>query len=226
MCASGMIVYPKEYLEKIASFTKKYNVHLILDEVATGFGRTGKMFAYEHADNIRPDFLCLSKGITAGYLPLAATLATEKIYRAFYAPYEKRKTFYHGHTYTANPVSCSAGLASLRLFEEENRLSQVKELQPVFQAGLDRIRDLPFVGNVRHIGFIAGIELVKDKKSKERFNPKRRIALEVYKNGLKNNLILRPLGDIVYLFLPLSTKKNELEDILNRVYTMLKYVHT
>ncbi|MGA2774847.1 MAG: adenosylmethionine--8-amino-7-oxononanoate transaminase [Candidatus Omnitrophota bacterium] len=222
MCASGMIVYPKEYLERIAALAKKYNTHLILDEVATGFGRTGKMFAYEHVNNIRPDFLCLSKGISGGYLPLAATLTTDKIYGEFYADYEKKKTFYHGHTYTANPVSCSAGLASLRVFEEENTLSNVKKLQPIFQAGLERIRSLPFVGDVRHIGLIAGIELVKDKKSKEGFSFKKRMALKVYKKGLKSNLILRPLGDVIYLFLPLSTKKNELEDIFNRVYPILK----
>jgi adenosylmethionine-8-amino-7-oxononanoate aminotransferase len=222
MCASGMIVYPKEYLKAIASLAKKYNVHLILDEVATGFGRTGKMFAYEYVDNIKPDFLCISKGITGGYLPLAATLTTDKIYRGFYAPYEQNKTFYHGHTYTANPVSCSAALASLQIFKEEDTLANINKLKPLFQAGLDKFRDLPFLGDLRYIGLIGGIELVQDKRSKKGFGFKKRKALEVYKAGLKNNLVLRPLGDVVYLFPPLSIKKNELEDIFNRVYPILK----
>jgi len=112
MCAGGMIVYPKEYLKKASDLAKKYNIHLILDEVATGFGRTGRMFAHEYVSDIEPDFLCLSKGITGGYLPLAATLTTDKIFSTFYADYRKKRTFYHGHTYTANPISCAAALAS------------------------------------------------------------------------------------------------------------------
>ena len=222
MCAAGMVVYPKEYLEKIALLAKKYNVHLILDEVATGFGRTGKMFAYEHVSNIEPDFLCISKGITGGYLPLSATLTTDKIYREFYADYELKKTFYHGHTYTANPIACAAALASLALFNQEKTTGNVKKLMPVLSSGLDKFKDLEFVGDVRCIGLIGGIELVKDKKTKEGFGFKKRMALEVYKAGLKNNLVLRPLGDIVYLFLPLSVKRNELEDILSRMYLVVK----
>ncbi len=222
MGAAGMIIYPKEYLKKAASLAKKYKIHLILDEVAVGFGRTGKMFAYEHVPGIKADFLCLSKGITSGYLPLAVTLTTEEIFRAFYGDYEKRKTFFHGHTYTANPVSCSAGLASLSIFKEEKTLPKVRKLMPFFHRGLEKFRDLALVGDVRYIGFIGAIELVKDKKTKQGFGLKRRLGLEVYKRGLKKNLVLRPLGDVIYLFLPLCTSEAEIADILKRTYSIIE----
>ena len=222
MAAGGMIVYPKEYLLKAANLAKKFNVHLILDEVATGFGRTAKMFACEYVNNVAPDFLCLSKGLTAGYLPLAATLTTDKIYKAFYADYKEKKTFYHGHTYTANPLSCSAALASLEVFKEEKTLNEIKKIIPLFHCGMEKFRDLPLVGDVRYIGLIGAIELVKDKLTKKRFAFEERIGLEVYKRGLKKNLILRPLGNIIYLFLPLCIKRNELQDALDRTYAVIK----
>ena len=121
MAAGGMIIYPEEYLAKAAVLSKKYNVHLIADEVATGFGRTGKMFACEHAD-VKPDFMCLSKGITSGTLPLGVTLTTEKVYKAFYADYKKKKTFYHGHTFTGNPLGCAVAVASIDLFKKEKTI--------------------------------------------------------------------------------------------------------
>jgi len=219
--AGGMIIYPKEYLQKVAELSRRFSVHLIVDEVATGFGRTGRMFASEFVD-CEPDFMCLSKGITSGYLPLAATLTTDKIYKAFYADYKERKTFYHGHTYTANPLSCSAALASLKIFEEERTLEKIKKIIPIFSSLLEKFRNLSFVGDVRHIGLIGAIELVKDKKTKMTFDFKERIGLKVYKRGLKNNLILRPLGNIIYLFLPLCIKKDELEDIAGRTYSVIK----
>lgn len=222
MGAAGMIIYPKEYLKKAAALTKKYNVHLILDEVAVGFGRTGKMFAHQNLPQIKPEFLCLSKGITSGNLPLSATLTTEKIYRAFYGDYQKRNTFFHGHTYTANPIACLAGLASLKVFKEENTLKNAQSLMPFFHAELEKFHKLPIVGDVRYVGLIGAIELVKNKKTKEGFGLKNRIGLQVFKKGLKMNLVLRPLGDIIYLFLPLSIKRAELEDILKRTYSVIK----
>lgn len=221
MAAAGMIVYPKEYLKRAAEIAKRYSVHLILDEVATGFGRTGKMFACDYV-NIQPDFMCLSKGITSGYLPLGATLTTDTIYDAFYANYEERKTFYHGHTYTANPIACCVALASLRIFEKEDPLEGVRELSLLFRQGLEKFRDLAMVGDVRYIGMIGAIELVKDKKRKEAFGFKERIGLEIYKQGLKKNLILRPLGNIIYLFPPLSIRKKELKYILDSTYSIIK----
>ena len=220
MGAAGMIIYPAEYLKGVEKLAKKYNVHLIADEVATGFGRTGKMFACEHG-KIKPDFLCLSKGITSGYLPLGATLTTEKIYNAFYGNYDEFKTFYHGHTYTANPLACAAAVASVNLFKEENTLSKVEGISAVLAAFLEEVKDLPMVGDVRGIGAVGAIELVKNKATKEPFGADERIGLEIYKKGLKNNLLLRPLGNVIYLFLPLSTSSSELDDILIRTKQIL-----
>jgi len=217
MAAGGMIVYPKEYLVKAAGLAKKYNVHLILDEVATGFGRTGKMFACEHT-LVEPDFICLSKGITSGTLPLGVTITTEKIYKAFYADYKKKKTFYHGHTYTANPIVCAAALASLDIFREEDTLKGVRETAKTLRFGLERFRELPIVGDMRQIGMIGAFELVKDKDKKTVFGFDERIGMKIYKEGLRRNLILRPLGNIIYLFLPLSVKAEELDHILSATY--------
>ena len=216
LAAGGMIIYPPAYLEKVGALAGSHGVHLILDEVATGFGRTGTMFACERAD-VRPDFLCLSKGITGGCLPLGATLTTAEIYRAFYADRAERKTFYHGHTYTANPIACAAALASLRVFDEENTLARVREKLPAFHQGMEEFRRLRTVGDVRSLGLIGAIELVKDRTTKEPFDLPERIGLDIYREGLKRNLILRPLGHIIYLFLPLCVKKRELDSSRDRL---------
>ncbi len=215
MGAGGMIIYPSEYLRGIRDLTKKYGVLLIADEVATGFGRTGKMFACEHA-GVSPDIMCVSKGITSGYLPLGATLVTEEIFNSFYGDYSEGKTFYHGHTYTANPIACAAALKSLELFKEESTLARTGMINVMLDSFLDVARALPFVGDTRNIGAVGAIELVADKSSKNGFPPERRIGLEVYRMGLSENLILRPLGDVIYFFLPLCSKKEELEDIFER----------
>ena len=221
MAAAGMIVYPKEYLIKAAELAKKNNIHLILDEVATGFGRTGKMFALEYAA-VKPDFLCLSKGLTSGYLPLAVTLTTDKIYKAFYADHKEKKTFYHGHTFTANPIGCSAALASLEIFEQEGILERVKNIMPFFHSRMEEFKGLPLVGDVRYLGLIGAIELVKNKDTKESFSFEDRIGFKVYQMGLKEHLILRPLGNVIYLFLPLCITKRDLDKILKRVYAIIK----
>jgi len=221
LASAGMIIYPKEYLARAGKLARKFHVHLIIDEVATGFGRTGQMLASDSV-KIQPDFICLSKGITSGYLPFGATLTTERIYKAFYADYREKKTFYHGHTYTANPISCAAALAGLEIFTQDKTLEGMKKTVPIFAQGLEKFRSLPFVGDLRHLGLIGALELVKDKKTKEGFDFDERIGLEVYKKGLKRNIILRPLGSIIYLFLPLCVKKNELEDILDRTYDVVK----
>jgi adenosylmethionine-8-amino-7-oxononanoate aminotransferase len=221
MAAAGMIIYPVEYLKRAAALAKKYGVHLIVDEVATGFGRSGKMFACEYA-KIRPDFMCLGKGITSGTLPFAATLTTEKIYRAFYDDYAKFKTFYHGHTYTANPIGCAAALATLEIFEQEKTLQKVKPLISVFHGALEKFRPLPFVGDVRYIGMVGAIELVRDKKTKQSFDVRERIGWQIFQKGLEEHLILRPLGDVIYLFLPLSITKSQLNNILKRTFKIIE----
>ncbi|MFH1644995.1 MAG: aminotransferase class III-fold pyridoxal phosphate-dependent enzyme, partial [Candidatus Omnitrophota bacterium] len=215
MAAGGMIIYPKEYLAKVSKLCKEYEVHLIIDEVATGFGRTGKMFACEHA-NVKPDFMCVSKGITSGYLPFAATLTTDKVYKAFYADYDKHKTFFHGHTYTANPIGCAAALASLRIFEEEDVLKTSTKIWKLLHKELESFRKLDFVGDVRYIGGIGALELVKNRSTKEPFPSKDRIGEKIYKEGLKKNIILRPLGNIAYFFLPLCIKEIEMLTIIER----------
>ncbi|HID98298.1 MAG TPA: adenosylmethionine--8-amino-7-oxononanoate transaminase [Thermodesulfobacteriaceae bacterium] len=218
--AGGMIVYPVEYLARLGDLTARYGTHLIFDEVATGFGRTGKMFALEHS-NIVPDFLCLSKGLTAGYLPMAATLTTEDIYQAFYADYSEGKTFFHGHTFTANPLSCAAALASLEIFEQEEVVERLEEKVEVLQQGTGRFLDLELVGDVRGIGMVAAFELVQDSESMTPFPPEIRAGWQVYREGLKNGLILRPLGDVVYILPPLSITVDQMEDVLDRTYEIL-----
>ena len=220
MGAAGMVVYPVEYLKGAAELVKENDVHLIADEVATGFGRTGKMFACEHGGE-EPDFMCLSKGLTSGTVPLAATLTTEEICRAFYDDYERGKTFYHGHTYTANPVGCAAALASLEIFGEEGTLEHAEELIPILHKGMERLRGLKFVGDVRCIGMVGAAELVSDKETKEGFGSGERKGYEVFKAGLSEHLILRPLGDVVYLVPPLSVTREELEDVLSRTYKVI-----
>lgn len=221
--AGGMIIYPKKYLERVSQLAKKYGVHLILDEVATGFGRTGKMFACQYT-KVQPDFMCLSKGITAGFLPLGATLTTEKNYNAFYADFTKLKTFYHGHTYTANPISCAAAVASIDIFKTEHTLNRVNKITPLLHKLLEGFRDYPFVGDVRCLGVIGALELVKDKKTKKSFDLKDRIGQKIYQKGLKNNIILRPLGDVIYLFLSLSVNSFQIKDIIKKMkYTLSNY---
>ena len=215
MGAGGMIVYPPEYLKGVSELAKKYKVHLIADEVAAGFGRTGKMFACEHA-HVQPDFMCLSKGVTSGYLPMGVTLTTDEVFNAFYDDYDKVKTFYHGHTFTANPLSCAAAIASIDLFKEEGTLERVPEINEKLLSFLEEMSSLPMVGNIRSIGAVGAIELVKDKETKEPFAMSERIGLQVYKRGLEENLLLRPLGNVIYFFLPLCVKQDELSDIFHR----------
>jgi adenosylmethionine-8-amino-7-oxononanoate aminotransferase len=211
MGAGGMIVYPEEYLKGAADLAKKYDVHLILDEVATGFGRTGKMFACEHA-GVAPDIMCLSKGITSGSLPMAATLVTGGIFDAFRGD-DKRKTFYHGHTYTANPIACAAACASLDIFKDDNVLDKVNKLIPLLRDGMERFGSLDIAGDVRHIGMIGAVELVKEG-----------MGPSIYREGLKNNILLRPLGDVIYLFLPLCVTGDQIEEITEKAYGVIEAV--
>jgi adenosylmethionine-8-amino-7-oxononanoate aminotransferase len=220
LCAGGMLIYPAAYLAEAARLSKKYHVHLILDEVAVGFGRTGTMFACEQA-GVSPDFLCLSKGLTSGMLPLAATLTTQDIFNAFLGPQGSEKTFYHGHTFTANPIGCSAALASLDIFAEEGTLSHVQEISCELSKGIDMFNDHPLVGDIRTIGTVAAFELVKNKKTKEPLPGHDNVIREIYSKGLKNNVMLRPMGNVIYLFLPLITTLEELKDIISKTHASM-----
>ncbi len=213
MGAGGMIAYPAGYLRRVHELCRRFGIHLILDEVATGFGRTGRMFAMEHAD-IVPDFVCLSKGITGGTLPLAATVTTQDIFNAFYADYNEGKTFFHGHTFTANPIACAAALGSMEIFRKERVMEQLDPKVDRLQEGKLSMLDIPIVGDVRGIGMVAAFELVEDRVNRRPFPASRRVGWQVYLKGLEKGLILRPLSDVIYLFLPLAVTEEQIDKIL------------
>ncbi|MBI4853151.1 MAG: adenosylmethionine--8-amino-7-oxononanoate transaminase [Acidobacteria bacterium] len=198
--AGGMIVWPKEFLEGVRKLCDKYNVLMIADEVFTGFGRTGKMFACEHAD-ISPDIICLSKGLTAGYLPLAITATKESIYQAFLSE-DRRKTFFHGHSYTANPLGCAVAIASLEIFQTENVLEKIAVLENILVNRLNPLKNLPFVGEVRVIGGVGILELVTNKENRDTGGYLSTIGPKLAAKFLTEGLLIRPLGNIVYFMPP------------------------
>ena len=211
--AGGMIVSPPGYLRGVRNLCSKYNILLIADEVATGFGRTGKMFACEH-EGVNPDILCLAKGITGGYLPLAATLATEKIYMVFLGESRDLKTFFHGHTYTGNQLACAAAAANLEVFKKEKTVKKMQEKIELLKKKLAKIADLPNVGDVRHMGFMVGIELVENKKTKKPYPLAKKIGWKACCSAREKGLIIRPLGNIVVLMPPLNISLLELKRLL------------
>ena len=215
--AAGMIMWPRGVLKGMHDLCKRYEVIFIADEVATGFGRTGKMFACEQ-EGVTPDILCLAKGITGGYLPLAATLTTKKIFDGFCFDYNARKTFFHGHTFTGNPLCCAAALANLEVFKREKVL---KDLQPKIKFLNRRLKEfynLPQVGDVRQRGFMVGIELVKDRVTKEPYPWGQKVGVRVCQETRKKGVILRPLGNVIVLMPPLSMTVKELEKLLDVTY--------
>ena len=208
--AAGMWAHPAAYLRALRDLTRQHGVLLICDEVATGFGRTGKMFAVEHAA-VQPDLMCVGKGISGGYLPLAATLATEEIFRAFLGGYEELKTFFHGHTYTGNALACAVALANLDVFEEEQVLARVQERSRQLHERLAEFASLPHVGDVRQWGLMAGIELVADRQDRRPYPPSQRVGMRVIMDVRRHGVILRPLGGVIILMPPLSTSEKELD---------------
>ncbi len=211
--ASGMLNTTATYLQKVRQLTKTYNVLMIVDEVATGFGRTGAMFACDKA-NIQPDIMCMAKGISGGYLPLAATLTTEDIFNNFLGNYSENKTFFHGHTYTANQLACSAGLASLKLFEKNNILERLQEKIIILIAGLQEIGKLLPVAQIRQEGFMIGIEIYQDKENHIPFPSSQKIGYRICQEAIRCGVFLRPLGDTLILMPPLSISKKELKLLL------------
>lgn len=211
--AAGMVPQPPNYLTRIRALTRTYNVLLIVDEVATGFGRTGRMFACQH-EKIEPDLMAISKGLTGGYMPLAATLTTEEIYRAFLGRYEEFKTFFHGHSYTGNPLGCAVGLANLEVLRREKTLARLPAKINVLAEGLKPLLKLPHVGDIRQRGLMVGIELVQDKQSKAPFPLSTRVGHRVASVARANGLLLRPIGNVLVLLPPLSTSSQELRRMI------------
>ncbi len=211
--AGGMITSPPGYLKGVRELCTKYNILMIADEVATGFGRTGKMFACEH-ENVVPDIMCLSKGITGGYMPLAVTLATDKIYNVFLGEFKDLKTFFHGHSYTGNPLACAAALACLDLFEKEQVLKELKGKIEILEAWLNDFLNLQHVGDVRNIGLMAGVELVRDKKTKEPYAWAEKMGWRVAYRAREKGVFIRPLGNVIVIMPPLSISSENLKQLL------------
>jgi len=215
--AAGMIPQPPGYLAKVREVTQRYGVLLIADEVAVGFGRTGRMFACEH-EQVTPDLMCLAKGITGGYLPLAATLATDEVYDAFLGEYAEFKTFFHGHTYTGNPLAAAVGLANLEIFEKDRVIAGLAPKIELLAELLGQMADHPHVGDIRRRGLMVGIELVRDKGSREPYPVARRVGHQVILAARRLGAILRPLGDVIVLMPPLCIAPQELATLAQITY--------
>lgn len=212
--SAGMRIYPPLYLKKLREICDKFDVHLIADEIATGFYRTGKMFACNHA-KISPDIMCLSKGLTGGYMPMAAVVTTNKIYEAFYDDYLKGKAFMHSHTYAGNPLGASCALAVLDILESGEIQKHLQEITSYFNNLIkENFINLKNTGEVRSIGLINAIELVKDKNNKTPFDSNLRVGYQIYKKALQRGVLLRPLGDIIYFNPPLIINKEDMNYVV------------
>ena len=222
--AAGMWNQPVGYVQALSDICRRNGILFVLDEVATGFGRTGKMFACEHA-GVTPDILCLAKGITGGYLPLAATLTTEEIFSAFLGEYNEYKTFFHGHTYTGNPLGCAVAIASLDLFKQEGLL---EKMPPRIDYLKNRLREdflpLAHVSDARQWGYMIGIELVQDKARRKNYASDQRIGHKVILEARKQSVMIRPLGDIIILMPPLGIGDGELATLLDVTYDCIRKV--
>jgi adenosylmethionine-8-amino-7-oxononanoate aminotransferase len=221
--AAGMILQPPGWLNAIWKIAKEHNLLFITDEVATGFGRTGNMFACEE-EKISPDFMCVAKGITGGYLPLAATLSTKEIFNGFLGQFDEFKTFFHGHTYTGNPLACAVAVESIDVFKKEKLMEKLQVKISILRKGLGRIRELSHVGEVRQKGFMVGIELVKSRKTKRPYPPGERIGQKVIWEARNRGVVIRPLGDVIVLMPPLAIEKPTLEKLVNLTFESIKAV--
>ena len=221
--AAGMIRHSADYLRRAVELARAHGALVILDEVATGFGRSGRMFACELA-GVSPDLLCLAKGITGGVLPLAATLASEAVYEGFLGEQNEHRTFFHGHSYTGNPLACAAALASLDVFEEEGTLSRLQGRIARLAGHLDGFGDHPHVGDVRRLGVMTGIELVANKVTGEPFAAALGAAQRVVRRAAESGVLVRPLGDVVVVMPPLSISEDELDLLCGVVFAAIDEV--
>ncbi len=211
---AGMIPSPPGYLRTVRELCTRYRVLMIADEVATGFGRTGRMFACEH-ESVTPDFLAVAKGLTGGYLPLAATLTTQPVFEAFLGKFEEGRTFYHGHSYTGNPLGCAAALANLQVFKRERTLQKLQKRIPWLHSKLQSLRQEPWVGDIRQCGYMVGIEVLPDPENKIPFSPAERIGHRIASQAKILGLLIRPIGDVLILVPPLSASRREIQQMLD-----------
>ena len=221
--AAGMVCQPEGYVRAAREVTREHDVLLICDEVASGFGRTGSLFACEQED-VCPDLLCLAKGLTGGYLPVAATLATDAIHDAFLGDHAEAKTFYHGHTYTGNALGCAAGLASLEVFESEDTLGRTQPKIARLTEHLRQMAQLPHVGDVRQRGLMAGVELVSDKAHRTPYPPAERVGARVCKEARPRGLLIRPLGDVIIILPPLAMSMELLDEMCTTIVACIRTV--
>ncbi|MEA1952793.1 MAG: adenosylmethionine--8-amino-7-oxononanoate transaminase [Campylobacterota bacterium] len=212
--AGGMHMYHPDYLVGARVLTEKYNVHLIADEIMTGFGRTGKMFACEHA-NISPDFMTLSKGLTGGYLPLSVVMTTDEIYNAFYCDYNEYKAFLHSHSYTGNPLACAAALATMDIFENSDILGENEKKSIYIKEELEKFRALSNVKEIRQQGMVTAIEL-------QGYDAKERIGLQIYEYALMQGVLLRPLGNVIYFMPPYIITYEEIDKMIDVAFNGIK----
>jgi adenosylmethionine---8-amino-7-oxononanoate aminotransferase len=209
-CAGGMRMYHPIFLTRLKQACEHYQVHLIADEIAVGFGRSGTLFACEQA-GISPDFMCLSKGLSGGYLPLAVVLTHDFIYQAFYADYETLRAFLHSHSYTGNPLACCAALASLDIFASDNVLENNRHLAQVMTASTAALNDHPHVAEVRQHGMVVAIEMIQDKAQRIPYPWQQRRGLTVYRHALERGALLRPLGNVIYFMPPYVIEGEQIE---------------
>jgi lysine---8-amino-7-oxononanoate aminotransferase len=221
--AGGMVVMPPGFLSSLRHLCTRFEVLLLADEVATGFGRTGRMFACEH-EQISPDIMAIGKGLTAGYLPVAATLTTDQIYQGFYGEFSEFKAFFHGHSFTGNQLGCAVALASLDLFEKDRLLDHVEQSIDLVATRLERFRSLGHAGDVRQVGLMVGIELVEDRSTKAPYAPADGIGFQVCSRARDLGLVTRPLGDVVTFLPPLATSHSDLLAMLDILGTAIAEV--
>jgi adenosylmethionine-8-amino-7-oxononanoate aminotransferase len=217
-CAGGMRMYHPHYLTGLRALCDEFKVHFIADEIAVGFGRTGTLFACEQA-GVTPDFMCLSKGLTGGFLPLSAVLTNNAVYDAFYAEYSAGKAFLHSHSYTGNPLACRAALATLQIFRDEPVLARNRDLAAHLAKRLASLHDHPHVADVRQTGMIAAVELVQEKTGRIPFPAEDRRGLRVYLHGLEHGALLRPLGNVVYFMPPYVVTESEIDHLVDVAIT-------
>lgn len=221
--AGGIKVASPGYLKKIKILCDKYNILLIADEVATAFGRTGEMFACNH-DSVTPDILVLGKGLTSGYLPLSATITTQDIFDAFLGEADELKTFFHGHSYSGNPLACATGIANLEIFEEEKTIFKIKKTVEILEDELKEFRGLSHVSDIRNKGLMAGIDLKKDPSKGISYKTNERIGKKVCDLAKEEGVLIRPLGDTIVIMPPVSIKEKELKKLTRSIYKCIKIV--